>query len=67
MQHMTYIKKYFGHLKDFSLIQQTAKFRCSDHDLTIEVYVGIKHIVLENKRDANCIENKGPFANQLLL
>ena len=53
--------KYLVHLKDFSLRQQVAKFRCSDHNLMIEVGRH-KNIALENrtctKCSANCIEDE---------
>ena len=53
--------KYLVHLKDFSLMQQVAKFRCSDHNLMIEVGRH-KNIALENrtctKCSANCIEDE---------
>ena len=40
--------KYLVHLKNFSLRQQVAKFRCSDHKLMIEVGRH-KNIALENR------------------
>ena len=48
--------KYLVHLKDFSLRQQVAKFRCSDHNLMIEVGRH-KNIALENSTCTKCSTN----------
>ena len=53
--------KYVVHLKDFSLRQQVANFRCSDHNLMLKVGRH-KNIALKNrtckKCSANCIEDE---------
>ena len=49
--------KYLVHIKDFSLRQQVAKFKCRDHNLMIEVGRH-KNIALENRTCTKCSANR---------